>query len=150
NNIDISLTAKAIIDGGTVKTEADFKDELKSRTGIDFSNEISHYFGIGEPNTPGVGIFFDLRPLTELMSPIFFPYDPDDNNQKRAPWVWYNLRQSFNDYLKSLGLNKPLDESFLNDFTPYQFKFTFQNIKVSGRQTGLSGCGTITLNGGIA
>jgi len=65
-----------------------------------------------------VGILFDLRPLHQLLNPIFLDYNPADTWQKMAPFVWYELRDSLSSYLGHLGFNKPMDPSLEAEYTP--------------------------------
>jgi hypothetical protein len=110
--------------GGKVGADFEWADKL----GKEVSAEDTKYTSVGSDNNP-MAVLFDLRPASELMSPIFFPLplDVDKNydrgptalcDQRRAPFIWFNLRTSFEEYLTGLGLNRPLDSSFMEDYTP--------------------------------
>src|SRR5262249_20752206 len=68
----------------------------------------------------------------ELMSPIFFNYDPRETSplidEARAPFIWYTLRQSFQEYLTDKGLNRPLSEEYSRDFTPHFYELRLTRL----------------------
>jgi len=75
-----------------------------------------------------VGTFYDLRPISELLNPVLCPYNPADDWQRCAPWVWLEVRRGLDAYLKTLGLDCPIDNRYLVDYTPQKFKVTFPTI----------------------
>jgi hypothetical protein len=80
------------------KNFGNFRQEWKDQQGIDLGTEDVVHFSVGH-GVP-MGIFFDLRPASELMNPILFDYNPADDWQKLAPVVWYALRTSFEAFLR--------------------------------------------------
>jgi MAC/Perforin domain len=101
----------------------DFKNELKQELGLTTESEEVTSYNLGAESQP-VAIFYDLRPITELFNPIFFLYNPADDWEKYSPFVWHGLRDSLETYLKSLGLNQPIEQSASDDFMPRVVKLT--------------------------
>jgi hypothetical protein len=83
-----------------------------------------------------VPIFLDLRPTTELLSPLFLPYSTGvpGVDESLAPFFWYTLRRSWHDYLKRKhGLDRALHigDDDDGDYTPTIFKVTFSELSGS-------------------
>ena len=141
NSVDISLNAQGTVDaftlGGKVDTGFEWGGKLGSKVSSNDVLEVS----VGSDKQPAA-ILFDLRPLWELFSPVFF--EPNlskftDATHAAAPFVWRDLRASYRAYLqKTVGLNQPLDDSFYRDDTPYivevqpSLKFSTSGREVSG------------------
>jgi hypothetical protein len=102
------------------------------------SEEDTSHFGIGTPDP--VSIFLDLRPASELMNPIFLPYNDKDEWGKFAPWVWTEVRANFEGWLTQQGLNQPIDEDLVEDYRPRTFTITFPAVTIdSGKPVGVDG-----------
>jgi hypothetical protein len=123
--------AKAVVEGVKAGGQFEVTAESYKKLGLEMSQEDVFSLSIGH-DTP-VGIFYDLRPVTELLSPVFFPYRPLEPSGwgALAPWVWHGLRPSLAGYLQELGLNKPLEADAYIDYTPRRYKVTIENITVS-------------------
>jgi hypothetical protein len=126
---DLTLDAKVVIDGAEGGTNDEFKNEWKVKTGLDVSTEDITVVSVGEAFP--VGIFYDLRPISELLNPVLCPYNPADDWQQCAPWVWLEVRRGLDAYLKSLGLDSPIDSRYLVDYTPQKFRVTFPTMSFS-------------------
>jgi hypothetical protein len=105
------------------------------KVGSEISKEDVVYYGVGNDNEP-MPIFFDLRPISELLNPLFFPCDLAKNAKDLhavAPFVWGGLRRSLERHLEKLGLNKPLDPSASRNYAPRIVKvvFDYWNIWIS-------------------
>jgi hypothetical protein len=123
----VSATTKAAVDA-SAKGKLDLSFESYKKLKVEMSKEDVSSVSIGH-GAP-VGILFDLRPITELMSPMFFPYRPLDEWGAVAPLVWHRLRPSLAKYLQDLGLNQPLGNDAYVDYTPRKFKITIATIIV--------------------
>ncbi|MGR8981275.1 MAG: MAC/perforin domain-containing protein [Gammaproteobacteria bacterium] len=128
---NLKTESKAVLNGGKVSGKDEIAAEWSQKLGSTLDSKDVQSFSIGKGTTSGVAILYDLRPMTELLSPIFFPYNPADDWQRLAPWVWSEVRESFASHLETLGLNQSLDESLEDDYTPRLVKVTFPAIKVS-------------------
>lgn len=143
-NTKFSLTdsAKATLEnlieaGGKIGVDFQWGEKLGGTVG---QKDVRH-IGVGSKDSP-VAIFFDLRPASELLSPLFFrpPLTPDGNYDHgpdalfegtKAPFVWYQLRSSFEAYLTDLGLNQPLEEFFNQDYTPRIVKVSITKFGIN-------------------
>jgi hypothetical protein len=126
--VDLKAKASVVLEGAKGGLSGKFSKEWSDKHGIEVSAEDIDVFSIGREFP--MGIFFDLRPITELMSPIFFPYNPADDWEQYAPWIWHGLRHKFSAYLNSLGLNQSVrDASFLEDYTPWKWKVENFSVK---------------------
>lgn len=130
---DLKTKSTAVLKEAGVKgnSSAEIKNEWKNQTGVEVETSDVRTMSLGTNEQNGVGILYDLRPLTELLNPILFPYDSDDPWEQRAPWVWSVVRESLSAHLEDLGLNKPMLASADDDYTPRLVKVTFPSIKVS-------------------
>jgi hypothetical protein len=131
---DLKIEASAVIDAGEFGAKADFGSEWSDKSGGTVTGEYVSTFSLGADYP--VAIMFDLRPFTELLSPVFVRYDPDDQWGGYAPWVWFDLRDDFAAYLAKLGLGAPIPESLTTDLTPRSYKITFPSISLSGGDPG--------------
>jgi MAC/Perforin domain len=133
--LDLKTEASAVIEGAKLGASFDYSKEWEDKTGIEISKEdiASYSFGTDFP----MGIFFDLRPLYELFSPVFFSYNPADDTGKYAPFIWHTARKSFYDFLVKRGVNKPSEI----DYIPRVFKVTFPTITVKFNGNGSWGVG---------
>jgi hypothetical protein len=145
NNIDLGVSASVVVDGIKAGTDDEYKAEWMNKTGIELSTDDVTTLSVGAQHPPGhVAIFFDLRPISELLSPMFLQHDPNDEWLRYAPWLWTVVRAQLDAYLETLGLNKPMDPSFLEDYSPHKFKVTVPSINVTGDAL-LPDGGTVTL-----
>jgi hypothetical protein len=137
-----------------VKAGADLavEDEWKKQTGLELSQEDTSHFGLGTPDP--ISIFLDLRPSSELMSPIFLPYDDKDPWGRFAPWVWTDVRRNFEKWATDHGLDQPINPDLVQNWRPRRFEITFPKIVVLGQAPGssdeqpsglLQGRGTISI-----
>ncbi|WP_395652828.1 hypothetical protein [Phycicoccus elongatus] len=124
----LAQSASATLEG--VKAGADYTltQEWKTVAGLELSEEDTSHFGIGTPDP--VSIFLDLRPASELMSPIFLPYNDKDEWGKFAPWVWTEVRSNFEEWLTKQGLNQPIDQDLVEDYRPRTFTITFPSLVI--------------------
>jgi hypothetical protein len=108
-----------------------YSNEYSKKHKLTVSQEDIFSWSIGH-ETP-MGIFYDLRPITELLSLLFFPYEPGDPEDwgKVTPWVWYGLRPSLAKYLEGLGVNQPLEKDAFEDYAPWRYKLTLETIQVT-------------------
>ena len=116
---------------------ADFK--WGGKLSDEISDEHVRHTGVGDDAVP-MAIFFDLRPISELFSPVFFPYSPTKfagneaiypkDIEAVAPFVWFGLRKSFEHHLAKLGLNRELEPKFFTDYTPRIVKVTFPYFNI--------------------
>jgi hypothetical protein len=148
NKVKIEESASATLEGVTAGADFGLEQEWKSKTGLEISQEDTQHFGIGTPDP--VGIFLDLRPTSELLSPIFLPYDDKDEWGKFAPWVWTKVRSSFEDWLTEQGLNQPIDQDRIESYRPHGFTIKLEKIALeqTGGSFSLSGS-TLKLGGQI-
>jgi hypothetical protein len=111
---DVSATLdKTVKAGGKV----DFRSEWQQKLGVTIESEDVESRSLGSEKDP-MAIFFDLRPITDLLSPVFFAHNPVDRGQKYSPWVWYDLRESLSRHLTKLGVNQPLERGAADEFAP--------------------------------
>jgi MAC/Perforin domain len=138
--VDLETESKVTLDGAfDVGGSSKLATEWSTKLSTTFTEEQAQAFRVGyDALTPdGVAILFDLRPITELFSPVFIPYNPADDWQQLAPWVWSDVRSSFAAYLTGLGLNQPItDTSMFEDYTPRLVKVTFPWVTVDKEETG--------------
>jgi hypothetical protein len=103
-----------------------------SKNGVTVNPSDVVAFSVGKDQPWGLAILYDLRPLTELLGPALFGYNPAlAPFGPLAPWVWTTVRQSFEAYLKSIGMDDPLDPSLADDLAPLVLTITFPNITVT-------------------
>lgn len=122
----LKQSASATLEGVTAGTDFSLKQEWESKVGLEVSEEDTSHFGIGTPDP--VSIFLDLRPASELLSPIFLPYDDKDEWRRFAPWVWTEVRDNFEVWLTKQGLNQPIDLDLVEDYRPRKFRITIPKI----------------------
>jgi hypothetical protein len=120
---DLKIVASGGLDNAKAGGEKEFRTELKNKLEVETQTEDVDRMGIGSPAEP-VAIFFDLRPIAELLNPILLPYNPVDAQYKYSPFFWYDLRKSLSRHLEGLGLNKPLERTLADDLTPRLVKLT--------------------------
>jgi MAC/Perforin domain len=129
--IDLKAKASVVIEGADIGAKDDYSTKWTDKFGSEISTEDVKDFSVGS-ETCAMPILLDLRPLPELLSPIFFDYNPADDWQQLAPWVWYELRKGFCDYLTSLGLNQPITgPNSTADFTPGRYVVTVPSVMLS-------------------
>jgi len=97
-------------------------------------------YTIGGEKDEAVSIFYDLRPISELLSPILIPYHPfnlnPDNTEEvnpvysRAPIIWRELRQSLEEYLRQKGLFGPLTDSLYQDYHPRTVSISWRSVSI--------------------
>jgi hypothetical protein len=114
NKVDLKGEAGGVLDAVKVDATADYSKEWAAKNVSSVSDEDVTTFSLGGDYP--VAIMFDLRPFTELLSPVFFRYDPDDTWGQYAPWVWSDLRDGLAAYLANLGLGAPIP---LQDHVPF-------------------------------
>lgn len=115
---DVKATAEATLEKANLKAEGDYAQEWSSRLQSKVEVEDVACYEIGGPGGDAVGIMYDLRPITELLSPLLIPYNPADDLGLYAPWVWTQVRASLQSYLDGLGLGKPLDDRLRTNYRP--------------------------------
>jgi hypothetical protein len=150
--LQIKESASATIEVAKVGADFALEQEWKTKTGLEMSTDDTEHFGIGTPDP--VSIFLDLRPSSELLSPIFLPYDDKDDWGKFAPWVWTTVRSDFEDWLTAQGLNQPIDENRIEDYRPRGFTITLEDIALkvpagSNIESLVRGLWTPTVTGNI-
>jgi len=126
----------ATFEGAKAGTNADFRSQLKTKFGWEFSEQDAEGWTVGYQDP--APIFFDLRPITELLNPIYVPYNPVDIWQKYSPFVWHGLRESLSAYLKDKGLNQPLEKHAGDDWRPRRVRVacTSWKSKMQWRELG--------------
>ena len=114
------------------KSAPEIRDEWKTKHQIDLSTEDLKKYRIGT-STNAVPIFFDLRPITELLSPVYFEFNPDHPVQQFAPFIWFNLRDELDDFLLTeVGLNDQISKNaagFLDDLSPHRIHVSVSSVK---------------------
>jgi hypothetical protein len=124
---------------------ASFQWGDKLSTSIDVSDKTG--FGLGtDPHEGPAPISLDLRPISEVLSPLFFDYDPNPaarNECIAAPFIWYRLRRSLQAYLKSKYLDQ-LPDTLNRDYTPKVMTLTFPYLNVTCENDWPEMYGTIT------
>jgi hypothetical protein len=140
---DLKASASAAADKGKGAgggLDVGFSDQWKQSTGFTIEREDKQSFELGSKKDP-VTIFLDLRPISELLNPIFFPYNPLDDSSGKwrmySPFIWYGLRKSLMRHLEKLGLNEPLERAAGDDMTPRLVKLTSPsaNVFIDNRET---------------
>ena len=128
---DLQAKASAgLQEGPKIGVDAAKSEKSANKLAQELSGEVDKHYTIGNEATP-VAIFLDLRPLPDLFGPILFDYNPVDDWQQLAPWVWYQLRNSFLSYLTELGLNQPVTNlSYCIDYTPAKMGVTVSSLVV--------------------
>jgi hypothetical protein len=128
---ETSIDIKAGLELGAIKAKATggYSSDFADKHGMTLSNENVKIAKIGDPNP--VAIFFDLRPASELMNPIFLEYNPLDDWKSLAPFVWCDLRNSFDAYLASLGAGENIPAVFLESYTPRTIKVSVPKLWLS-------------------
>jgi hypothetical protein len=125
---DVKIIASGGLDKAKAGGESEFRTELKNSLEVEFKSEDVDRYSIGSDQEP-VAIFFDLRPITELLNPVFIPYNEVHAQKKYSPFVWYDLRESLSRHLEKLGLNQPLEGAFNGDLTPRLVKLTVPAVE---------------------
>ena len=92
NEVDIETEVKGDIEGVDLGTSASMSQSWSQKNVHEVSEEDITVFEVGEQGP--MPVFLDLRPLTELFSPIFFPYRESNDWFKIAPAIWWDLRKS--------------------------------------------------------
>jgi hypothetical protein len=128
---NLQLTAKGTVEGISGKTQASLEHSWEQKFGTKVESDTVRYLQLGDPANP-VAIFLDLRPLSELFSPVFFRYNPLDDFGSLAPVVWYDLRGSFSKYLEAFPTPT------LTNYSPRMFRLRILSIthKVTLREFG--------------
>jgi hypothetical protein len=130
--LDLKRTASGMLGGVGGKADIDFSKEWKEKHGVKVETGDVKSLSLGDAND-SVPIFYDLRPTSELMSPLFFPYDPLTEWKRVAPFVWSNLRKSYEDFLKNKGLlDQPMASELNVDFRPRILSVSITEISVEG------------------
>jgi hypothetical protein len=127
HNVKIKTSASGTLEGVTAGADVSVETGWKDKKVNEVSSEDTEHFGIGAPDKP-ITIFLDLRPASELMSPIFVPHNEKDEWGKFAPWVWTEVRSDFEEWLTAQGLNQPLDPAFVEDYRPRRFTITLKSL----------------------
>jgi hypothetical protein len=123
----IKTEIDASFEGAKAGTNADFRSKLQTKFGWEFSEQDAEGWTVGYQDP--AAIFFDLRPITELLNPIYVQYNPVDIWQKYSPFVWHGLRESLSDYLKLKGLNQPLEKDAGDDWSPRRVRMACTSWK---------------------
>jgi hypothetical protein len=147
-SLGLNLTSEAngMMEGVTLGGNFDFKGEWSKKLHTEFSTEDTASYSVGT-EVP-LGIFYDLRPLTELFSPTFFYYNPLVKNQRLSPFVWRIARESFDAYLKKRAKDSAVGVDFSRNYTPRKFKVTLSSIKLSPDSfSAPAWCGSIKFDG---
>jgi hypothetical protein len=129
--IKITDKASLTLDGFTAGGNSSLKQEWKDKAGLEVSEEDTFHIAVGTPDK--VGILLDLRPASELMSPIFVPHDPDDAWGRFAPWVWTAIRSDFEGWLTKQGLDQPVAPDLVADYTPRRFDIAVTSVHIDGQ-----------------
>jgi hypothetical protein len=126
----------AAFESAKLKANAEFRNDLRTKFGWEFSEQDAEGWTVGYQDP--AAIFFDLRPITELMNPIYVPFNPFDTWQKYSPFVWRGLRESLSSYLEQNGLNKPLEKKAGDDWRPRRVRVdcTSWKTKMQWREWG--------------
>lgn len=127
--LDLKQESSAVIEGVGVKTSSEYGAKWKDSYGIEVSEEDVTSYSVGSEDSP-MGIFFDLRPLHELFSPVFFPYNPVDDYGKLAPFIWHTARKSLYDYLRKRAADSAVAIDVSRNYTPRKLKVTLPSISV--------------------
>lgn len=141
--LDLKTESSAVVDGIKLKGTRSYSAEWGEKHGIEISKEDVASYSVGTDSP--MGIFFDLRPLHELFSPVFFPYNPADTYGKLAPFVWHKARESFAEYLKTRAADKAREFDLSRNYTPRKFLVTFPSVSLSGPGNVAEWYGSITL-----
>jgi hypothetical protein len=148
--LTIKATASLTFEGITAGAEASYGEKWSKKLGLEHSVTDVECNSVGSVTDP-MGIFYDLRPITELFTPVFFEYNPLTRN-KHSPCIWRELRSSLQNYLIDRGLNKFPAYSPEDDFKPRLVKFSalFCEVRVEDRyetqKWGMLLNGTVTLS----
>ena len=147
---DVSATAEATIEDVNLKSEAKYAQEWSNKLQTKVEVEDVDCYDIGGPGSDSVGIIYDLRPITELLSPVLVAYNPADAVGGYAPWIWTRVRASLQTYLDSLGLGAPIDDRLRADYRPRTIRVAIgplEFVTTSGAPAwaGLHICGGIIL-----
>ncbi|WP_112875343.1 hypothetical protein [Paracoccus endophyticus] len=146
--VDLSSNVSAGIgEAGKADLTVEVKNNWSSKKMDEISTEDITSFAVGTSSP--VAIFFDLRPLTELLGPVYFEFNPDDEWGRFAPFVWYDLRSRLAAHLETLGLNQPLGPEWTVDYTPRRVQVTAPKITLTLTKGGIESLnvspGSITL-----
>ena len=132
--LDLKASASVVIDAVGVGGKGEWNQEWSDKTGLDVSNEDVTSFSIAAADEAGhpmpMGIFFDLRPLDELFSPVFFPYNPADGWGQLAPFVWHEVRASFAAHLQKQAQHSAVGIDFSQNYTPRKFSVGFDEMQM--------------------
>jgi hypothetical protein len=107
NEVDIETEVKGDIEGVDLGTSASMSQSWSQKNVHEVSEEDITVFEVGEQGP--MPVFLDLRPLTELFSPIFFPYRESNDWFKIAPAIWWDLRKSLGSAFIDRGVGADLD-----------------------------------------
>ena len=114
--IDVKAEASGMFDGIDAGVKGEFDTEWSSKTENKVSNEEVTSFTVGAEHYDV--LFLDLRPLTELLSPLIVRYNPADDWGQFAPWVWYELRPALTKYVEQHVADPSLRTGLDVDYTP--------------------------------
>jgi hypothetical protein len=97
---DVKASASATIEGLQITVKTSHSDESSDKNELAVSNEDATKVSIGSKSP--LTTFFDLRPMAELFSPLFFRLDYAEKTGwgAVAPLVWRRIRKSFVDYME--------------------------------------------------
>jgi hypothetical protein len=150
-------TLKAAADGvfdelkAGVETSATYAWKSKYTTSLE--TEFSQWDKLGD-DTSSVILALDLRPISDLLNPILvrpvplakLPVVRDagdygdnvaDQWYELAPVVWYQLRSSFADWLRTnLGVNGPITLTTDKDLSPSMRQISFSPMVMSASSSG--------------
>jgi len=144
--VDLETQSSAVLDLVKVSGKSKFSTEWGKKNIKEVSEEDVTSYSIGNDGF-AMGIFFDLRPLDELFSPVFFPYNPAQKNGALAPFIWRNARESFAAYLREHGAVRTLGIDLLRDYTPHKYKVVLSSVSLAGPGDMAEWFGTMQLAG---
>lgn len=141
HKVDVKAEAKAGIEGISVDAKDHIAHEWSDKNVCEISAEDINVFEVGEKSPSA--IFFDLRPITELLCPIFFPSSAKDGLDEVAPIIWWDLRDRLTDYLLQVGVGAPIPPELGLDTTPNLIHVSVTEVSLFadgvGNQTSLGG-----------
>lgn len=128
---DVKAEASALMDGGKLSSKGSYAEEWATKLQTAVESEDVSCYQIGGRGAEAVGIFYDLRPISELLNPLLVRYSPAKAWESLAPWVWTDVRASLEDHLASLGMGRPVPAELSVDYTPRIITVAFQGITLS-------------------
>ncbi len=141
NTEELSIKAKA--EGGAKKTpkgslDAGYSKAMSQEFGTSVEEEDVEYYSIGGPGEEAVAIFYDMRPISELLSPIMLHYNALDDFKSLAPWLWTKGRASLEAHLRKQGLFGSRSDGLDKNYRPRLVELSIDSITLtsaSGMQT---------------